>query len=71
MSALETTSNTAPMLRAALRLTGWSGLGLIAVAVALSRASVIFKLGRRGAKQPPVDGAQGYANQCEQYNVEQ
>jgi ABC-type dipeptide/oligopeptide/nickel transport system permease subunit len=36
VSGLETTSNTAPMLRAALRLIGWSGLGLIAVAVALS-----------------------------------
>ena len=36
MSDLETTSQAAPVLRSVLRLIGWSGLGLIAVAVALS-----------------------------------
>ena len=36
MSAANDTTSAAPVLRAVLRVIGWSGLGLIAVAVALS-----------------------------------
>ena len=36
MSSTETTSSAAPLLRTVLRVIGWCGLGLVAVAVALS-----------------------------------
>ncbi|MGA7673845.1 MAG: hypothetical protein WCA78_02230 [Rhizomicrobium sp.] len=48
MSATESASQTAPFLRAALRLIGWSGLGLIAVAVALSDFLAHFPAGVGG-----------------------
>ena len=48
MSATASTSQTAPFLRAALRLIGWSGLGLIALAVALSDFLAHFPAGAGG-----------------------